>query len=82
MYADHRHVRDGGRHDRDYERDSDFKLKVDIPFFNCNLDIEDFIDWIVEIDKFFDYMEVMEDKKVKLVACRLKGGTSAWWERL
>ena len=52
------------------------------PFFSGNLNIDDFIDWIAEIDKFFDYVEVPEEKRVKLVACRLKGGASAWWERL
>ena len=37
---------------------------------------------MAEIDKFFDYMEGPKEKKVKLVACRLKGAASAWWERL
>ena len=78
MYADHRLGRGGGKRDHGYKRDiGDFKLKVDIPFFSGNLNIEDFIDWIVEIDKFFDYIEVSEEKRVKLVACRLKGGASA-----
>ena len=27
-------------------------------------------------------MKVLEEKKVKLLACRLKEGASAWWERL
>ena len=84
MYADHKPTRSGGRRDHGYERDSNnFKLKVDILFFSsCNLNIEDFIDWITDIDKFFDYMEVPEENRVKLVARRLKGGASAWWERL
>ena len=79
MYVDHRPARGGGRHEYSYERDSeDFKLKVDIIFFSGNLNIEEFIDWIEEIDKFFYYKEVPEEKRVKLVACRLKGGASAW----
>ena len=61
---------------------SDFKLKVDIPSFTDNLNIEDLLDWLAEVDRFFDYLEVPEDRRVKLVACRLKGGASAWWERL
>ena len=34
LVADHKPVKDGGRHGRDYEMDTgEFKLKVDIPFF-------------------------------------------------
>ena len=82
-FADHRPVRGSGRQVRDFDRDcGDFRLKVDIPYFNGNLNIEDFINWLVDIDKFFDYMEVLEENIVKLVACRLKRGVSAWWKRL
>ena len=83
MFADHKPKKGGGRHAHDYERDDgDFRLKVDISYFNGNLNIEDFIDWIADIDKFFDYMEVPKEKRVRLLACRLKAGASAWWERL
>ncbi|PKU88156.1 hypothetical protein MA16_Dca014590 [Dendrobium catenatum] len=27
-------------------------------------------------------MDIAQDKKVKYVACRLKGGASAWWQQL
>ena len=66
----------------EYGESSDFRLKVDIPSFNGNSNIEDFIDWLAEIDRFFEYMEIPQEKCVRLVACRLKGGASAWWERL
>ena len=60
MYANHQPPKGGGRHEYGYERDNrNFKLKVDIPFFSGNLNTDDCIDWIVEIDKFFDYMEVL-----------------------
>ena len=79
LFGNHQPVRDCGRFAHDYERDGgDFILKVDIPFFSGNLNIEGFIDWATDIDRFFDYMNVSEEKMVKLVACRLKGRASAW----
>ncbi|KAH7678920.1 hypothetical protein IHE45_06G025500 [Dioscorea alata] len=61
------------------ERDGrDFRLRVDILSFNGSLAIEEFLDWIAEIDRFFDYMETPAEKRVRLVACHLKGGASAW----
>ena len=83
VFVDHRLARASGRNAHDFDRDDgDFRLKVDISYFNDNLNIEDFIDWLADIDKFFDYMDVSEEKQVRLVACRLKGGASTWWERL
>ena len=73
MFTDHRPARGGSRNVSDFSRDgSYFRLKVDIPYLNGNLNIEDFIDWLTDIDKFFDYMEIPEEKRVRLVACRLK----------
>jgi hypothetical protein len=57
-------------------------MKMDLPSFNGQLQIEGFLDWLVLVERFFDYMDIPEDKKVKLVAYRLLGGASAWWEQL
>ena len=62
--------------------DDDFKLKVDIPTFSGELNMKGFLDWITKVDRFFEYMEIPEEMKVKLVTFRLKGGASIWWERL
>jgi len=55
-----------------------FRMKMDLPSFNGQLQIEGFLDWLTVVERFFDYMEIPEDKKVKLVAYRLMGGASAW----
>ncbi|GJU37292.1 hypothetical protein Tco_1185646 [Tanacetum coccineum] len=37
-------------------------------------------DWLYEVDKFFDIMEVLEEEQVKVVAYKLRGGARAWWQ--
>lgn len=55
------------------DRDTkDFRIKVDIPYFNGNLNIKEFLDQIAEIDRFFKYMEIPKGKRVRLVACCLQ----------
>ena len=57
-------------------------MKVNIPFFNENLDIESFLNWIYEVDKFFDIAYVPMEKQVKFVVYKLKRGATAWWDQL
>ena len=47
--------------------DDEFKLKVNIPNFNGVLDIEGFLDWLTKVDKFFEYIEFPDDKRLNLL---------------
>ena len=64
-----------------YARDTQ-KVKAEIPTFNGNVDIEGCLDWLYEVETFFEVMEVPEDRRVPLVAYKLKGGAGAWWHRV
>jgi hypothetical protein len=56
--------------------------KMDIPMYEGNLDIEELLDWFRALDKYFDYEDIEEDKKVKHVVTRLKGHATLWWDEL
>ncbi|ONH94846.1 hypothetical protein PRUPE_7G034800 [Prunus persica] len=43
---------------------------------------DDFVDWLNTVERIFDYKEVSDEKKVKIVAIKLKRNASAWWEQL
>ncbi|XP_028553742.1 uncharacterized protein LOC114580414 [Dendrobium catenatum] len=73
------------RRRRQTDRDrthGDFRIKLDIPFFDGGLHIEDYLDWERSVESFFEYMEVEPERQVKYVACRLRGGMSAWWQQV
>jgi DNA-binding transcriptional regulator WhiA len=58
------------------------RVKIDIPMYEGNLDIEEFIEWIRAMDKYFDYEDVEEEKKVRHAVTRLKGHATLWWDEL
>ena len=56
----------------------DYNFKVEIPEFRGSLKPEDFVDWLNTVERVFDYYEVMDEKKVKLIAiCLSLVGTIA-----
>ncbi|KAA0058889.1 Transposon Ty3-G Gag-Pol polyprotein [Cucumis melo var. makuwa] len=64
------------------QEDQEIRMKVDLPTFNGRMDVEKFLDWIKNVENFFDYANASEHKKVQLVALKLQGGASAWWDQL
>jgi Icc-related predicted phosphoesterase len=56
--------------------------KMDILVYKGNLDVEELLEWIRTLEKYFDHEDVEEDKKVKHVITRLKGHATLWWDEL
>ena len=40
------------------------------------------LDWISDMEKFFEYENTPDNRKVKIAVTRLKGPASLWWEHL
>jgi len=57
-------------------------MKIEIPSFSGNINIESFLDWIYKVEKFFIMAYVLEEKHVKFVAYKLKRKAVAWWDQL
>jgi hypothetical protein len=57
-------------------------FKVELPEFCSTLQAEGIIDWLHDVERIFDYKEVLDSTKVKLVTIKLKGRTSTRWEQL
>jgi len=54
-------------------------FKVDLPEFEGQLDPNLFLDWLRRVERVFDYKDIPEEKKVKLVALKLRKYASIWW---
>ncbi|GJZ83851.1 reverse transcriptase domain-containing protein [Tanacetum coccineum] len=59
------------------------RIRVNIPEFDGNtLNPKGFIDWLVAVEEVFEFKEVPENKRVSLIATKLRGRASAWWQQL
>ena len=54
--------------------------KPEFPTYDGSLIVEHLNDWISEMDKYIEYDEIEEDKRVRLALTRLKGHASLWWD--
>ncbi|WRX11629.1 Retrotransposon gag domain - like 10 [Theobroma cacao] len=60
----------------------DLGIKVDILEFEGRLHPDDFLDWLYTVERVFELKDIFDEKRVKLVAIKLKKHASIWWENL
>ncbi|CAN0863144.1 hypothetical protein LINGRAHAP2_LOCUS8633 [Linum grandiflorum] len=64
------------------QQHNDYRVKTDISLFYGTMRVDEFLDWLVNVDRFFDLMGVSENKQVKMVAIRFKSIAALWWDKL
>ena len=57
------------------------KPAIVVPY-DEKLDTNFLLDDISKMEKFFEYENTLDNRKVKIVVTRLKGHASLWWEHL
>ncbi|PKI62312.1 hypothetical protein CRG98_017313 [Punica granatum] len=57
-------------------------IRTDIPDVQGGLEPEEFLDWLATVEEVLEFKGVLETKQVQLVATRLRGRVSAWWQQV
>ena len=57
-------------------------FEVEILKFDGKLDPEEFLDWLHTVECVFEYKDIPEDNKVKVLALRHCKYASLWWTNL
>ena len=58
------------------------KPRIEVPMYSGNLNVEEIMDWINALSKYFNFEEIEEKNKVRYAAIRLKECATIWWDEL
>ena len=56
--------------------------RVEVPLYSGNLYVEELMDWINALIKYFSFEEIQDMKTVRYIATTLKGNTTILWDEL
>jgi hypothetical protein len=57
-------------------------VRIEVSMYEGNLEVEELLDWVRDMDKYFDYEDIEEDKMVNHVVTRLNDHAVLWWDEL
>eukprot|EP00253_Pinus_taeda_P026972 PITA_26972 len=61
---------------------SSHKPRHELHTYDGSLSADVLLDWLSEVNKYFEFEETSEDKQVKFAATKLKGHASLWWDSI
>ena len=51
-----------------------------IAFFDGEMCKLNFIDWLLELEEYFNFQKICDEKKVRLASNKLDDEANKWWE--
>eukprot|EP00253_Pinus_taeda_P029988 PITA_29988 len=61
---------------------SSHKPRHELPTYDGSLSANVLLDWLSEVNKYFEFEETSDDKQEKFAATKLKGHASLWWDSI
>jgi hypothetical protein len=58
------------------------EFKLNIPEFQGNLQLEEFLDWVLTVEKIFEFNGVPDEQRASLVVHTFRGRITTWWQQL
>ena len=74
--------RDQDKHVRQPQRDITKKVKVSAPEFDGRMDPNAFSDWLVAIEEYFDWCEMIDSEQVPFAKMKLTNSTKMYWHNV
>ena len=65
-----------------YDEGLRFNPKINLPEFDGRMDLNEFLDWLNMVEHVFEYYDLPEREKMKLVAIKMCKNASIWWKNL
>ena len=74
--------RDQDRHVRQPQRDITKQVKVNAPEFDGRMDPNVFSDWLVSIEEYFDWYEMIDSERVRFAKMKLTNSAKMYWQNV
>ena len=74
--------RDQDRQVRQPQRDITKKFKVNAPEFDGRMDPNVFSDWLVSIEEYFDWYEMIDSERVRFAKMKLTNSAKMYWQNV
>ena len=58
------------------------KVRTEVPDFEGKVDATQFANWMVAIEEYFNWYNMMDDQKVRFAKMKLVGLAKVWWTKV